>query len=106
MFTKVEVKRICPNLTPSNWYGLGLLKPAKYFRPQDGSDYESFHFLHFAIQKYLAAYHIASLPDNTQLQLLHQTFWKAHYFNTWLMYVGITGGNNFVFSVWKLFSAI
>jgi len=97
VFTKVEVKRTCPNLTPSNWYGLGLLKPAKYFRPQDGSDHESFHFLHFAIQEYLAAYHIASLPDNTQLQLLRQTFWRAHYFNTWLMYVGITGGNNFVF---------
>ena len=97
VFTLADAKKICPNLTPSNWYGLGLLQCVRYFKPQDACDYESFHFLHFAIQEYMAAYHIASLPDHVQLKLLNGTFWKADFFNTWVMYVGITGGCSFVF---------
>ena len=76
VFTVAEVKATCPNLTPANWYGLGLLKPVQYFKPQDGSDHESFHFLHLAIQEYMAAHHIASLTDQVQLQLLNDTFWN------------------------------
>ena len=34
VFTLVEIKAKCPNLTPANWYGLGLLKPAQYFKPR------------------------------------------------------------------------
>ena len=97
VFTLVEVKAAYPNLTPANWYGLGLLKPVGYFKPQDGSDHESFHFLHFSIQEYMAAHHIASLPNKMQLKILNDTFWNVQYCNTWIMYVGITGGNRFVF---------
>ena len=97
VFTVAEVKATCPNLTPANWYGLGLLKPAKYFKSQGGYDHESFHFLHFSIQEYMAAYHITSLPANVQLKLLNETFWNVRYYNTWIMYAGITSGNNFVF---------
>ena len=98
VFTLAEVKAECPNLNPSNWYGLGLLKPAQYFKPQDGCDHESFHFLHYSIQEYLAAYHIASLSDDKLLSLLEETFWNIHYFNTWIMYVGITEGKQFIFT--------
>ncbi|XP_065918394.1 NACHT, LRR and PYD domains-containing protein 12-like isoform X2 [Dysidea avara] len=97
VFTKAEVNITCPNLTPANWHALGLLKPAQYFKPEDGCDHESFHFLHFSIQEYMAAYHIASLPNADLLQLLNDTFWNIRYFNTWAIYVGITGGNDFGF---------
>ena len=94
VFTLAEVKEKYPNLTPANWYGLGLLKPAQYFKPQDACNHESFHFLHYSMQEYMAAYYIASLKDKKLLTLLRETFWNLHYFNTWVMYVGITGGKH------------
>jgi len=97
VFTLAEVRALCPSVTSANWYGLGLLKPAQYLRPQDGSDHESFHFLHFTIQEYMAARHIASLADQIQLQLLVDTFWNVQYSNTWMFYVSMTGNNNIVF---------
>ena len=98
VFTLAEVKAEYPNLTPANWYGLGLLKRTKYFKAQDGCDHESFHFLHYSIQEYMAAYYIASLSNNELLSLLKETFWNVHYCNTWIMYVGITGGKSFEFT--------
>jgi len=35
------------------------------------------------------------LPKRIQLKLLQKTFWSADYYNTWIMYVGITGGKSF-----------
>ena len=93
-----DVKAEYPNVTPSNWYRLGLVKPAHYFKPNNACDCESFHFLHYSIQEYMAAYHVASLSDNRLYRLLRETFWNVQYFNTWVMYVGITGGKNFEFS--------
>ena len=98
VFTLAEVKAECPNLTPANWSGLGLLKSAQYFKAQDGCDHQSFHFLHYSIQEYMAAYYIASLPNNELLSLLKETFWNVRYYNTWVMYVGITGGKKFEFT--------
>ena len=98
VFTLTEVQSQYPNLTPDNWYPLGLLKRAQYFKAQDGCDHESFHFLHYSIQEYMAAYYIASLPDSELLTLLRETFWNVRYFNTWVMYVGITGGKHFMFA--------
>ena len=98
VFTLAEVKAECPNLTPANWYGLGLLKPAQYFKTQDGCDHESFHFLHYSIQEYMAAYYIASISGKNLLSLLEKTFWNVRYFNTWIMYVGITGGKHHTFT--------
>ena len=99
VFTLSEVNSECPTLTPTNsWSSLGFLKVVKYFEAQDGCDHESFHFLHYSIQEYMAAYHIASLSDDRLLSLLEETFWNVRYFNTWIMYVGITGGKHFIFS--------
>lgn len=97
VFTSKEIKEECPKLTPANWYGYGLLKPAQYFRPQDGCEHNSFHFLHFSIQEYLAAYHITSLSYSTLLNLLQKTFWNIRFINTWIMYVGMTHGEHFAF---------
>ena len=91
-----EIKDICPNLTKTSdsWSGLGLLKAVRFINTV------SFHFLHFSIQEYLAAYHVASLSNSTQIKLLKETFWEIRYFNTWIMYVGITGGEQFA---WRHF---
>ena len=97
VFTLAEVKAEYPDFTPGNWYGLGLLKPAQYFRVQDGCDYKSFHFLHYSVQEYMAAYYISSLSGSRLSSLLDKTFWNVQYGNTWVMYVGITGGKSVEF---------
>lgn len=99
MFTKEEIEEALPDTNPVNWYKLGLLKTAQYSVTKDGLylTCKSYHFLHFSIQEYLAAYHIASLPDDDVLNLLRDTFWDLHYYNTWKMYVGITKGKQFSF---------
>ena len=91
IFTLNEIKNICPNLTMSltNWNGLGLLRAVQYF------DHVTFHFLHFSIQEYMAAWYISTLSDNKQIKLLKETFWQYRYYNTWIMYIGITCGSSF-----------
>ena len=86
------VQQFYKSLKSGNYQGLGLLKVIKHV------DSVSFHFLHFSIQEYLAAYYIASQSTSKQYQLLKDTFWNIHYFNTWIMYVGITGGKKLA---WK-----
>ena len=97
VFTLSEIEEACPNLTmaSSNWNGLGLLKAVKYFNTEIGKDLVTFHFLHFSIQEYMAALYISDLSNNKQTQLLKETFWQHRYYNTWIMYVGITCGNSF-----------
>ena len=97
VFTLPEIKKGCPNLTmtSSNWNGLGLLKAVQCFSIQMGNDQVTFHFLHFSIQEYMAAWYISTLSDRKQIKLLQKTFWEHRYYNTWIMYVGITGGSSF-----------
>jgi len=97
VFRSDELKALCPNLTmcPTNWSGLGLLYVVRNF--DDCNESITYHFLHFAIQEYMAAYHMSMLPTKKQIDLLQNTFWEFRYFNASIMYVGITGGNNFAF---------
>ena len=97
VFTLPEIKKGCPNLTmtSSNWNGLGLLKAVQCFSIHMGNDQVTFHFLHFSIQEYMAAWYISTLSDRDQIKLLQKTFWEHRYYNTWIMYVGITGGSSF-----------
>ena len=97
VFTLPEIKEGCPNLTmtSSNWNGLGLLKAVQCFNVQMGNDQVTFHFLHFSIQEYMAAWYISTLPDRKQIKLFQKTFWEHRYYNTWIMYVGITCGSSF-----------
>ena len=81
-------------MTSSNWNSLGLLKAVKCFSEQLCNDQVTFHFLHFSLQEYMAAWHISMLPDSNQLELLRKTLWK-HYYNVWIMYIGITHGSTF-----------
>ena len=89
-----EILQACPILKSGKYGGLGLLKVTEYVSNV------SFHFLHFSIQESLAAYYIASQSSSFQVQLLRDTFWDIHYFNTWIMYVGMTGGKKIA---WKHF---
>ena len=97
VFTLPEIEEECPNLimTTSNWNGLGLLKAVQCFSTEVGNDQVTFHFLHFSIQEYMAAWYISKLSDRKQIKLLQKTFWEHRYYNTWIMYVGITCGNSF-----------
>ena len=95
VFKLDEIQEMCPSLTavPSNWNGLGLLNSFTYV--EDGCKIVTYHFLHFSIQEYMAAYHISTLPEKIQIKLLKDTFWLVDYYNAWIMYVGITGGETF-----------
>ena len=97
VFTLPEIKEGCPNLTmtSSNWNGLGLLKAVQYFSAEMGNDQVTFHFLHFSMQEYMAAWYISTLSDSKQIKILQKTFWEHRYYNTWIMYVGITKGSSF-----------
>ena len=77
----------------SNWNGLGLLKAVQYFNAGIGN--VTFHFLHFSIQEYMAALYISTLSNKKQIKLLKKTFWQHRYYNTWIIYVGITCGSSF-----------
>ena len=95
VFKLDEIKVVCPNLVTisSNWNGLGLLKAVQYFNAEIGN--VTFHFLHFSIQEYMAALYISTLSNKNQIKLLKETFWQHRYYNTWIMYVGITCGSSF-----------
>ena len=97
VFTLSEINKDCPNLTmtSSNWNGLGLLKAVQCYSKEIGNDQATFHFLHFSIQEYMAAWYISTLSDRKQIKLFQKTFWEHRYYNTWIMYVGITGGSSF-----------
>ena len=97
VFTLSEINKDCPNLTmtSSNWNGLGLLKAVQCYSKKIGNDQVTFHFLHFSIQEYMAAWYISKLSNSKQIKLLQNTFWEQRYYTTWIMYVGITGGCSF-----------
>ena len=91
VFTLSEIKDACPNLTTtsSNWNGLGLLKAVQCFSTDMGNDQVTFHFLHFSIQEYMAAFYISILSNSDEIILLKKKYWEYRYYNTWIMYVGI-----------------
>ena len=91
VFELVDIENYCKNLV-LHGNGLGLLKPASFLDMGTTNKYSSYNFLHKSIQEYMAAYHIASLPPSILSNLLNKVFWDSSYFNIWIMYVGITGG--------------
>ena len=97
VFTLSEINKDCPYLTmtSNNWNGLGLLKAVQCFNKEIGNDQVTFHFLHFSIKEYMAAWYISTLSDSKQIELLQKTFWEHRYYNTWIMYIGITHGSSF-----------
>ena len=95
VFELADIESNCEKFV-SHGNGLGLLKPASFLNIDIQKKYASYNFLHKSIQEYMAAYHIASLPSGsaTLSNLLNKRFWDSSYFNIWIMYVGITGGED------------
>jgi len=91
-----DIKERFPNLANKimeNPCGFGLLNARRHI--EDRIEYVSVHFIHFSIQEYMAAYHISLLSNCKLIKLLHDTFWEVDYYNTWILYFGITNGEKF-----------
>ena len=90
-FTSDEIKAACPALTafPGAINGVSLLQAVEHSGLIETT---TFNFLHFSIQEYLAAYHIANLPADEELKIIEEKFWSAIHFNMFSIYVSLTKG--------------
>ena len=109
VFTRTEIQSVCKHLTlhPGNWNGLSLLKAVEFYNMKENTKDTSFNILHHSLQETLAAY-ITLLPRKKQINYNFVTLEKAdkldegeslnsRYFNTWIMYVGMTKGQSYPF---------
>ena len=99
VFTADDIRRICPNLDISSkgCIKLGLLRVTQHFDIEETDPVVSYNFLHLSIQEFLAAWHISSLSFLQQKEILQRTFWSPRYFNSWIMYMGLTKGKTIAF---------
>ena len=90
-FTSDEIKAACPALAaiPGAINGFGLLQAVEHSGLIETT---TINFLHFSIQEYLAAYHIANLPADEELKIIKEKFWSAIHFNMFSIYVSLTKG--------------
>jgi len=95
-FFKSEVQKSSKFLAAPN-NGLGLLRAVEFFNDKKRAMDMSFVFLHLSLQETLAAYHITLLSEKEQINLLQASFSDSRYFNTWIMYVGLTRGKSEAF---------
>ena len=93
MFNYADIK-IKSHLFSKNLHGLGLLKAVKYFSFMENREQISFSFLHFSLQEFLAAFHVASSSKSEQNRMMQENFWTDRYLNMWIMYFGLTKGNS------------
>jgi len=99
VFTKDEIRQDCKLLTHmENWSGLDLLKVVDFYSFRENIKSTLFNFLHLSFQETLAAYYITLLSSNLQIRLLKENFLNSMYFNSWIMYVGMTKGQSFAFT--------
>ena len=92
IFTIEEIKEACPDITaiPGAINGCGLLQAVEHFGFTGTTT--TINFLHFSVQEYLAAHHIANLPADEELKIIKENFWSSIHFNMFSMYVSITKG--------------
>ena len=97
IFTIDEIKGACPDITaiPGAIKGFGLLQAVEHLSLTGTTT--TFNFLHFSIQEYLAAHHIATLPADEELQIIKQHFWSELHFNMFSIYVALTKGQRSAF---------
>ena len=88
IFTLDEIKAACPDITaiPRDIKGFGLLQAVEHFGLTGTM---TFNFLHFSIQEYLTAHHIANLPADEKLRIIKNKFWSKIHFNTFSIYIYI-----------------
>ena len=92
IFTLDEIKAACPDITaiPGAIKGFGLLQAVEHFGLT--GTMTTFNFLHFSLQEYLAAHHIANLPADEELRIIEQKFWSKLHFNMFSIYISLTKG--------------
>ena len=92
IFTLDEIKAAYPDITaiPGAIKGFGLLQVVEHFGLTGTT--MTFNFLHFSIQEYLAAHHIANLPADEELRIIEQKFWSKLHFNMFSIYISLTKG--------------
>ena len=92
IFTFEEIKEACPDITaiPGAINGCGLLQAVEHFGFTGTTT--TINFLHFSIQEYLAAHHIANLPADEELKIIKKKFRSKIHFNMFSIYVSLTKG--------------
>ena len=92
IFTLDEIKAACPDITaiPGAIKGFGLLQAVEHLGLTGTT--MTFNFLHFSIQEYLAAHHIANLPADEELRIIQDKFWSEIHFNMFSIYISLTKG--------------
>ena len=92
VFTFDEIKTACPDIAaiPGAINGFGLLQAVQHFGLTGKT--MTFNFLHFTIQEFLAAHHVASLSPSEELNLLEQKFWSDLHSNMFAIYITFTKG--------------
>ena len=92
IFTFEEIKEACPDIIaiPGAINGCGLLQAVEHYGFTGTT--MTINFLHFSIQEYLAAHHIANLPADKELKIIKEKFWSDIHFNMFSIYVSLTKG--------------
>ena len=92
IFTLDDIKAACPEITaiPGAIKGFGLFQAVEHFGLTGKT--VTFNFLHFSIQEFLAAHHIANLPADKELRIIEDKFWSDIHFNMFSIYVMLTKG--------------
>lgn len=86
VFTLKEINAACPDIavTPGAINGFGLLQTVKHFGRTGKT--MTFNFLHFSIQEFLAANHVANLSPSEELSILEEKFSLQYVFNVHITY--------------------
>ena len=94
-----EIEQTCPYIddTVGAINGFGLLQAVEHYPHKGAGTTQSFNFLHFTMQEFLAALHVSTLPSEQQSSLMEKTFWDGRYNFMWMMFVGIVGIKSDVF---------
>ena len=92
VFTFDEIKAACPDIAviPGAINGFGLLQAIQHFGLTGKT--MTFNFLHFSIQEFLAAHHVANLSPRDELKILKEKFWSDIHFNMFSFYIALTKG--------------
>ena len=92
VFTFDEIKVACPDIAaiPGAINGFGLLQAVQHFGLTGKT--MTFNFLHFSIQEFLAAHHVANLSASDELNILRKKFWSDIYSNMFAIYITLTKG--------------
>ena len=92
VFTFDDIKVACPDIAtiPGAINGFGLLQAVQHFGLTGKT--MTFNFLHFTIQEFLAARHVASLSPRKELKILKEKFWSDTHSNMFAIYISLTKG--------------